>query len=100
MSKYTMIVDPLKKTLIGEMNNAEWELLQEQEWDDGGERFDGDAAVHVKNKFMDGHTFDDARSIMTAVNRAEENIENAEDSGGTGRVKGTSGWMKVRGRDK
>jgi Vacuolar sorting 38 and autophagy-related subunit 14 len=100
MSKYTMIVDPLKKTLIGEMNNAEWELLQEQEWDDGGERFDGDAAVHIRNKNLDGHNFDDARSIMTAVTRVEENAENADDSSGTGRVKGTSGWTKVRGRDK
>lgn len=100
MSKYTVIVDPLKKTLIGEMNNAEWELLQEQEWDDGGERFDGDAAVHVRNKNMDGHNFDDARSIMTAVTRVEENPENADDSSGAGRGKGTSGWTKVRGRDK
>jgi len=100
MSKYTIIVDPLKKTLIGEMNNAEWELLQEQEWDDGGERFDGDAAVHVRNKNMDGHTFGDARSIMTAVTRVEENPENADDSSGAGRGKGTSGWTKVRGRDK
>ena len=95
-----MIVDPLKKTLQGEMNNAEWELLQEQEWDDGGERFDGDAAVHIKNKLMDGHNFDDARSIMTAVTRAGENVENADDSSGPARVKGTSGWTKVRGRDK
>lgn len=100
MSKYTIIVDPLKKTLIGEMNNAEWELLQEQEWDDGGERFDGDAAVHVRNKNMDGHNFGDARSIMTAVTRVEENPENADDSSGAGRGKGTSGWTKVRGRDK
>jgi hypothetical protein len=100
LSKYTMIVDPLKKMLIGEMNNAEWELLQEQEWDDGGERFDDDAAVHVRNKNMDGHNFDDARSIMTAITRVEENVENADDSSGTGRVKGTSGWTKVRGRDK
>jgi hypothetical protein len=100
LSKHTMIVDPLKKTLIAEMNNAEWELLQEQEWDDGGERFDGDAAVHIKNNNMDGHNFDDARSIMTAVTRAGENVENPDDSSGTGRVKGTSGWTKVRGRDK
>jgi hypothetical protein len=100
LSKYTMIVDPLKKSLIGEMNNAEWELLQEQEWDDGGEKFDGDAAVHVRNKNMDGNNFDDARSIMTAVTRVEEHVENPDDSSGTGRVKGTSGWTKVRGRDK
>lgn len=100
VSKYTMIVDPLKKALIGEMNNAEWELLQEQEWDDGGERFDGEAAVLVKNKNMEGHSFDDARSIMTAITKVEENVEQPYDSSGTGRVKGTSGWTKVRGRDK
>ena len=100
VSKYTMIMDPLKKALISEMNNAEWELLQEQEWDDGGERFDGDAAVLVRNKNMDGQNFDDARSIMTATGKVEENVENADDSSGTARVRGTSGWTKVRGRDK
>jgi len=100
LSTYAMIVDPLKKTLIAEMNNAEWELLEEQEWDDGGERFDGDAAVHVKTKVMDSHHFDDARSIMTARTKITESAADVDDSSGPGRIKGTSGWTKLRGRDK
>lgn len=100
ISKYTTIVDPLKKALIAEMNNAEWELLEEQEWDDGGERFDGDAAVVVKNRTMDSHQFDDARSVMTTRTKIEESAVDLNDSTGPGRVKGTSGWTKLRGRDK
>ncbi len=99
LSKYNQVVDPLRKALTAEMNNAEWEFLEEQEWDDGGERFDGDAAVHVKTRTMDSHHFDDARSIMTAKTSAED-ARDAEDPGGPGRVKGTSGWTKLRGRDK
>ena len=99
LSKYTLIVDPLRKALTAEMNNAEWELLEKQEWDDGGERFDGDAAVHVKQRNMDSHHFDDSRSIMTGRTSVEDALD-ADDPVGPGRVRGTSGWTKLRGRDK
>lgn len=97
LNKYTMIVDPLKRHLLNEMNNAEWELLQEQEWDDGGEHFD--EAVFIKTRAMDGKEYDDARSIMTTTTRAhapEIDGNNSE----SGRIKGKSGWTKVKNRDK
>lgn len=49
VSKYSMVVDPLKRALIGEMSNAEWEMLEQYEWDDGGEQFH-DEAVFIKNR--------------------------------------------------
>ncbi|ETI25989.1 hypothetical protein G647_02766 [Cladophialophora carrionii CBS 160.54] len=88
LNRYAMISDPLRKHLLTEMNNAEWELLDEQEWDDGGEKMDD--AVVIKARVMDGKEYDDARSIMTP---------GAEDEGA--RVsKGKSGWTKLKNRDK
>jgi hypothetical protein len=78
LNKYTMIKDPLKKHLLGELNTAEWELLDEQEWDDGGEKMDD--AVVVRTRGMDGKEYDQSRKI----------------GGGEGR--GTSGWTKVKSR--
>lgn len=87
LNNYNMISDPLKKYLLTEMNNAEWELLDEQEWDDGGEKMD--EAVFVKTRAMDGKDYDDARSIMTP---------GGEDDGARG--KGKSGWTKIKNREK
>jgi len=92
LDKYTKIADPLKKHLLTEMNNAEWELLDEQEWDDGGEKMD--EAVFIKTRSMDGKDYNDARSIMTANKTA--GIEDDE----SGKGKGKSGWTKVKNRDK
>ncbi|KAJ5286889.1 hypothetical protein N7478_002575 [Penicillium angulare] len=36
----TKIADQLKASLLGEMASAEWELLEEQEWDDGTPKTD------------------------------------------------------------
>lgn len=87
LDRYAMISDPLKKHLLTEMNNAEWELLDEQEWDDGGEKMDD--AVVIKARAMDGREYDDARSIMAG---GEEESARAS--------KGTSGWTKLKNRDK
>jgi Vacuolar sorting 38 and autophagy-related subunit 14 len=98
LTKHTMIVDPLKRVLWAEMNNAEWELLQEQEWDDGGEQFD--EAVFIKTRLLDGHEYDDARSIMTTRPGHGDAPDSTGDVGDSARAKGTSGWTKVKNRDK
>ncbi|OAP63450.1 hypothetical protein AYL99_02677 [Fonsecaea erecta] len=87
VSRYSMISDPLKKHLITEMNNAEWELLDQQEWNDGGEKMD--EAVFIKTRPMDGKEYDDARSIMAP---------GGEEDGA--RAKGKSGWTKLKNREK
>lgn len=88
LNRYSMISDPLKKHLLTEMNNAEWELLDEQEWDDGGEKMDD--AIVIKARAMDGKEYDDARSIMGPGGGEEESA----------RGKGKSGWTKLKNRDK
>ncbi|EXJ88138.1 hypothetical protein A1O1_05066 [Capronia coronata CBS 617.96] len=94
LNKYTTIVDPLKKHLLTEMNNAEWELLTEQEWDDGGEKMD--EAVFIKTRAMDGKGYDDARSIMTTTTAPQVAGTGGEEGGARG--KGKSGWTKVKSR--
>lgn len=118
LTKYTVIVDPLKRALIGEMSNAEWEMLEQDEWDDGGEQFRDSEAVFIKNQnsSLDGEgrsSFDDARSIMTArrsedggdhPGRVESRMPAIADAAaaaagsGSARVKGTSGWTKLKNR--
>ncbi|EXJ86940.1 hypothetical protein A1O3_03894 [Capronia epimyces CBS 606.96] len=96
LDKYTTIVDPLKKYLLTEMNNAEWELLDEQEWDDGGEKMD--EAVFIKTRALDGKEYDDARSIMTTTTTTKMAGTGGDEEGARG--KGKSGWTKVKSRDK
>ncbi|KAJ9658016.1 hypothetical protein H2198_003985 [Neophaeococcomyces mojaviensis] len=86
------IAAPLRKLLYEENVSAEWELLKDQEWDDGGEHFD--EAVFVKSKALDGQQHDDARSVMTTGTRLEDEATIA------GRVPGTSGWTKLKSREK
>jgi hypothetical protein len=98
LGKHTLIVDSLKKTLIAEMHNAEWELLHEEEWDDGGEQFSKDETVVVRNGTLNESKFDSARSILTA--RPDDGDDDAD--GGQPRdlirAKGTSGWTRLRSR--
>lgn len=120
LPKHTMLADPLKRALTSEMSNAEWEMLEQDEWDDGGEQFRDDQAVFVKNRNsvdMGGRSsFDDARSIMTARMevKSEERGDGNEvgkegatadadadaDAAGSARIKGTSGWTKLKNREK
>lgn len=95
LTKHTMIMDSLKKTLFAEISNAEWELLGEKEWDDGGEQFD--EAVFVQTRAAGGRDIDDARSIMTTRERHDTAANHIQD---TGKAKGTSGWTKVKSRER
>lgn len=89
-SNWQAVALPLRKTLLTEIASADWELLKDQEWDDGGEQFD--EAVFVKSRALDGQQYDDARSIMTTRTRLEDEASN--------RAPGTSGWTKLKSREK
>jgi len=82
----------LRKTLLTEITSAEWELLQDEEWDDGGEQFD--EAVFVKTRALDGQQYDDARSIMTTRTRQDDEPPSSA------RTPGTSGWTKLKQREQ
>ena len=82
----------LRKTLLTEITSAEWELLQDEEWDDGGEQFN--EAVFVKTRTLDGQQYDDARSIMTTKTHVEDEPLSSA------RTPGTSGWTKLKSREQ
>ena len=104
MPKLAVIADQLKAAIHADTKNAEWELLAQDEWDDGTEQFD--EAVHIKTRVMDGHDFDDARSIMTTRTRLDGNDRATATAAEAGedvkspKTAGTSGWTRVRGREK
>lgn len=92
----TKIADRLKASLLGEMASAEWELLEEEEWDDGTTEdhpfavdhesrisASSDFQPHANQKGVDGHT-----QLRISPRRADE----------VRRPKGTSGWTKLNSR--
>ncbi|KAL1960781.1 hypothetical protein VTO42DRAFT_6611 [Malbranchea cinnamomea] len=99
------IADKLKSLLLSEMASAEWELVEEDDWDDGGEQQatqehdeeTGPIMVDTKCAGSNG----DAKSTVTAKTlREPEEVDNSENapSAQSNRAKGTSGWTKIRGR--
>ncbi|RMZ81212.1 hypothetical protein DV737_g2629, partial [Chaetothyriales sp. CBS 132003] len=88
---YTLISDSLRRTLITERKDSEWEVLAQDEFNDGAERFD--EAVVVKPRATAGKDIGDTRTIMTMRNKPEDASVNPA------RSKGTSGWTKVKSRD-
>ncbi|ETN37101.1 uncharacterized protein HMPREF1541_08091 [Cyphellophora europaea CBS 101466] len=90
LSKYNMISDPLRKLLENEMKNLEWEVLGQDEILDGAETFD--EAVVVRARAMDGKGYNDTRSIVTTKAHHEDQSNN--------RPKGTSGWTKVKEKNR
>lgn len=115
VAKYTMIVDPLKRALIGEMSNAEWEVVEQDDWNDGEQLSPDKEAVLVKGEnavAIEGTSrFDAAGSIMSAGidkrgedrvdhREGERDVTNAGEAASNARVKGTSGWTKLKNREK
>lgn len=90
----TKIADKLKSNLLGEMASAEWELLEEKEWDDGT------AEPHQPAVPIERNEFDASKSSTTQVNPSEipnhPTSSNAADE--VRRPKGTSGWTKLNSR--
>jgi hypothetical protein len=97
------VVDKLKSVLLGEMTSAEWELLEENEWDDHGVQAqdrNGEEPVLVAAKWSAAKSLDDTGGVVAS---GEENTQVAHSRGsddlvGGSRPKGTSGWTKVKSR--
>lgn len=100
----TKVVDKLKSTLLGEMAGAEWELLEKKEWDDE-EQFQHSQSSRepyntAKQDYERGIRSEKNGSDYTSAISSENggiNLETNEQTD-TGRLKGTSGWTKLRNR--
>ncbi|KAL2869929.1 Atg14 domain-containing protein [Aspergillus lucknowensis] len=91
------VTDGLKSTLLGEMASAEWELLEEKEWDDVPQdltqpvfRDPGGDPGTARNPQL---RVSDTDSIVSKPARADTNAPDSPP-----RSKGTSGWTKLRNR--
>lgn len=103
----TKVADKLKSTLLGEMASAEWELLEEKEWDDeaqGPSRPVQEARVSAEQDQERGLRSEKNGSNHTTFTGAgllgneDAKPESANEPTSTGRSKGTSGWTKLRTR--
>ncbi|KAF2201754.1 hypothetical protein GQ43DRAFT_393486 [Delitschia confertaspora ATCC 74209] len=103
----TKIFDELKAFLLSEQQGAEWEVLDEKEWDDM-ENIIADEPVVVGGKKRVG-PLDDGRSMVALVSefarmrRSSANEREGTDSErekGKNRSKGVSGWMKLKSRNE
>ncbi|KAL5365763.1 UV radiation resistance protein and autophagy-related subunit 14-domain-containing protein, partial [Aspergillus floccosus] len=108
----TKIVDKLKSCLLGEMASAEWELLEEKEWDDASQEESSQPPGHNHDdhankshpgghrELVVGHrdTVIDEDSIATTARSAQDKdqVEGSNHTNNSRRLKGTSGWTKLR----
>ena len=150
VTKYTMIADPLRKALLSEMSNAEWEVLEQEEWKDavdqpeypksvqqqssevvssasgkaasprlstlpGADRITSDAPTSG-NHTSGGRGHDANIGGDAEADKGEAGGQGCGGSGGGGggdddgsagadetsrnRNKGTSGWTKLKNRDR
>lgn len=96
----TKIVDNLKSNLLGEMASAEWELLEEKEWDDAVKEphqssFQQSPRTMVTGS-QSGSRAEMADNIsISSRTRVNEDVFSPPRPKGT---KGTKGWTKVGSR--
>ena len=89
----TKVIDRLKSTLLGEMASAEWELLEEKEWDDIPQ-----ASTHSHQLASNTATALNHRSETVDAKDSASKQDVLDDSPGSTRSRGTSGWTKLRHR--
>lgn len=81
----TRIADKLKASLLGEMASAEWELLEEKEWDDEA------AGAHQPSGLQE------PRKSTSSSPQPQNNVTSGSGTDDR-RPRGTSGWTKLNSR--
>ncbi|OQD79480.1 hypothetical protein PENANT_c050G10074 [Penicillium antarcticum] len=101
----TKIVDKLKSNLLGEMASAEWELLEEKEWDDAVAESHQPSLPHNLNTLAPDSQSgiraetSDAKSTASSKPRSgSARNQGNEDPPSSPRPRGTKGWTKVGSR--
>lgn len=90
------IIEKVKAALASERMGAEWEMLEDGEWEE-----DGSASVGKDERQGGGAGFDGGAGDSTAggmvVAGAREGVDSGE-KGKEGKGTGTSGWTKLKSR--
>jgi hypothetical protein len=110
----TKIVDKLKAVLLGEMASAEWELLEEKEWDDETQEQPHanpedppeplppvDQRDDVNDKPSENNTLNTVTTgsmMPDGDSNAHERMITPPTQSNSSRSKGTSGWTKLKSR--
>ncbi|KAI9811362.1 MAG: hypothetical protein M1827_005522 [Pycnora praestabilis] len=95
------IVDKLKSALLGELAGAEWEVLDEKEWEQDGETKQDEEAVLIGGKERkEGGSIDEDRGMMSRMSTGggETTVYQDVPEDGEEKGKGTSGWTKLKPR--
>ncbi|KAL4902490.1 UV radiation resistance protein and autophagy-related subunit 14-domain-containing protein [Aspergillus multicolor] len=88
------VVDRLKSTLLGEMASAEWELLDEHEWD---EQVQGSFRPVLRESLSGSDAAQDSQTSPSGDINLVSKLD-AYDTTIAPRSKGNSGWTKLRNR--
>ncbi|KAK7527854.1 UV radiation resistance protein and autophagy-related subunit 14-domain-containing protein [Phyllosticta citriasiana] len=89
----TRTVDKVKSYLLGEMQGAEWEVLDEKEW----EKEEDEQQVTERAKQDSGVTAK-RTSSGTTITSAGPGYGSTDDR--QGKTRGTNGWMKLKSRNE
>lgn len=78
------VIDKVKAALASERMGAEWELLEDGEWEDEGKQ----EAIMDGNKYIE-----DGEAATKEAARMDKALVEQK-----GKEKGTSGWMKLKSK--
>ncbi|KAJ5504707.1 hypothetical protein N7463_007581 [Penicillium fimorum] len=93
----TKIVDKLKSNLQGEMASAEWELLEEKEWDDAVMDSPEPSVPQTPKVIVSGSQSSRVETD-TDSKATSSKTRSGRTQGDASRTKGTKGWTKVGNR--
>ncbi|KAB8240884.1 UV radiation resistance protein and autophagy-related subunit 14-domain-containing protein [Aspergillus flavus] len=92
----TKVADKLKSSLLGEMASAEWEVLEKKEWDNIPE-----APLQSVHESSANREDEKDELNISNIEPSENNCaepESPKEPVKSNRLKGTSGWTKLRNR--
>lgn len=104
------IIERVKAALLSERTGAEWEMLEENEWEEEEpvaptkepepKPVDDEAILVRAKRKGDGSRFDDTRSFITAMTAVSRSTAATVAGGdeGADKTKGASGWTKLKSR--
>lgn len=104
------IIERVKAALLSERTGAEWEMLEENEWEEEEpvaptrepepKSVDDEAILVRAKRKEDGSRFDDTRSLITAMTAVSSSAAATAAGGdeGVDKTKGASGWTKLKSR--
>ncbi|PGH18504.1 hypothetical protein AJ80_04474 [Polytolypa hystricis UAMH7299] len=95
------VVDKIKSALLGEMASAEWEILEETEWDDENPQSKpgrGETPLLVPTKSLTVDSLLDNAGSIVAVNAADFAQGGEEARAAKAWAEGTRGWTKLKPR--